>query len=492
MTELYTALNHPLDFKKALTLIKQGVDPTIYLKEEASWGTLGDALYHYDNSDVSREVIFELLRKGVAINPPEIEDETPLHALIKYSSPKFLYYFELIQYLLQSGANPNIITNMPFDGNILVDAIKNLKNSKLLLDYGALYNKAIPKGFSNTNALHYSQSIGEIKSVKLLLDYGADTMSVDGYSYMIDYGNCKDMVFDDIKLTDEECEELKSLLNPNNPPYLKLGELNEDKYIIYENKLIEEEGYLAYPQPFLLADKHIYQDKKYLYSDNKIDAFIYWCYKNKMLDDRVIKVVEIYVSQKEFDYHSLEQLAISTIGERITTELFKEEGKEFATHYLTVTHWWYNLHTDFNRLFNEKDKKPKAIESKKEFDTLVKLLDIRYEQFKSKKDFNSNQNKEELEALLEGRETPKRVVDLSWLEEGEEEQTPIPLIHLKSNQPVPKTGCYQATLAKGHEKEKLLKESGFDIKKVQEGESIGTFGLSGSDESDIVWVYLGE
>ena len=153
--ELYDALNHPLDLKKALILIKQGVNLTTYLQGEASWGILGDAFYQYDNSDISREVIFELLRRGAPINPPEIKDETPLHALIKYSSSEFLYHFELIQYLLESGANPNIITSMPFDGNILVDSIKDLKISKLLLDYGALYNKAIPKGFINTNALHF-------------------------------------------------------------------------------------------------------------------------------------------------------------------------------------------------------------------------------------------------------------------------------------------------------------------------------------------------
>jgi len=417
--ELYNALNHPVDFKKALKLIKQGVDPTVYLKEEASWGTLGDAFYHYNNSDISREVIYELLRKGVAINPPEIKDETPLHSLIKYSSPKFLYHFELIHCLLESGANPNIITNMPFNGNILVETVKNLKISKLLLDYGALYNKAIPKDFANTNALHNAQSIGEIKSVKLLLDYGADTMSVDGNGYMIDYGNCSDMIFEDIKLTDEECIELKTLLNPNNPPYLKLGELDKDKYIIYENKLIEEKDYLPYPKPYLLTNKQKQKNKKHLYADNKSDAFIYWCYKNELLVETLTDAICRHIETIEvLDIDSIDKLLISTIGEKLTTDYFTEAGKEFATAYLTVTHWWYNLHTDFNRLYQDDSiRLPRAIKSQEEFDTLMKLLDIRHTQFQSGKDFNSNQNKEELEALIEGKEPPKRVVDLSFLEE---------------------------------------------------------------------------
>ena len=116
----------------------------------------------------------------------------------------------------------------------------------------------------------------------------------------------------------------------------------------------------------------------------------------------------------------------STLGDILTTEYFTEEGKNFATAYLTVTHWWYNLHTDFNRLYQDDGiKLPRAIKSQEEFNTLMKLLDIRHKQFKSGKDFNSNQNKAELQALIEGREPPKRVVDLSFLEEDvETDNTP--------------------------------------------------------------------
>jgi hypothetical protein len=76
--------------------------------------------------------------------------------------------------------------------------------------------------------------------------------------------------------------------------------------------------------------------------------------------------------------------------------------------------------------------------------------------------------------------------------EKEKETEPIPLIHLKSKKTVPKTGRYQATVAKGHRKEDLVNGSNFNIKHQKEGESIGTFGLSANDESDVVWVYLGE
>ena len=81
-----------------------------------------------------------------------------------------------------------------------------------------------------------------------------------------------------------------------------------------------------------------------------------------------------------------------------------------------------------------------------------------------------------------------------WLggEKTEKESEHIPSILLKSNQPAPKTGRYQATLPTEHPRAEFLKNSGFDVKTVKEGQSVGTFGLSGSDEDAIVWVYLGE
>ena len=74
----------------------------------------------------------------------------------------------------------------------------------------------------------------------------------------------------------------------------------------------------------------------------------------------------------------------------------------------------------------------------------------------------------------------------------EERLASIPKIHLKSRELAPKTGRYQATLPKEHPRAEFLKNSGFDTKRVKEGETVGTFGLSGGDEELIVWVYLGE
>jgi len=263
--------------------------------------------------------------------------------------------------------------------------------------------------------IHYYK----VDRIQLLLDYGADPAipDEDGDSMLSNLSSYKE------KYSSEDYTKLEKLLNPNNPPYLKLGESEEDKYIIYENKFFEDmmRGVVPYTnvKPYLLTNKQKHKDKKYLYADNKSDAFVYWCYKHELLIDPIMKLIEKYLSGFDtLEYKNFSKLIKEVMEGRLTTDYFSKEGKEFATAYLTVTHWWYNLHTDFNRLYQDDNiRLPRAIKSQEEFNTLMKLLDIRHTQFKSGKDFNSNQNKEELEALIEGREPPKRVVNLSFLEE---------------------------------------------------------------------------
>jgi len=423
---------HEVD--KLNELLKQGVNPNIYPKDSFST-PLGEAIYEYDHDDGmgridefgnigfyekgSLELANMLLQYNANINSIYSEVCGALEmAIMRDKNSKF--YIKLIELLLTAGANPNKYYDMR-EYPLKLDTEEELELTMLLLKYGALYNDAenYDTRFPRFNELQNATLNGRIKEIKLLLDYGADTMSIDEDGYMINYGNCKDMVLDDIKLTIEECQELLDLLNPNNPPYLKLGESDEDKYIIYVNKLIEPEGYLPHPLPYLLVDKQKYKDKRYLYADNKIDVFVYWCYTKNLLSENVISVVELYKDKLgEINYKNINIFITTIIGNKVSTDIFNEEGKVFARAYLTVTHWWYNLHTEFNRLYqDENNRLPRAIKSQEEFDTLMKLLDIRYEQFISGKDFNSNQNKAELEALIEGRETPKRVLDLSWLEE---------------------------------------------------------------------------
>ena len=390
-------------------------------------------------------LIKKLLKDGITPNG-DIDYSLLEYAWDDYSESSSL---EILILLLKYGANPDFGYKPYTEGTILMSAcINDIDNAVILfLEYGAnpcviteelstpLFESLLNNNYFNTCALlkygakvvinrYHSLSVMTaleqaikhcgFNMIKLLLDNGADTTIQTEFNELIlsllnNNSNSSTATY-----TQEEYEKLKTLLNPNNPPYLKLGESEEDKYIIYENKKTDDENYEIY----LLTDKQKHKDKKYLYADNKSDAFVYWCYKHELLIDPIMKLIEKYLSRFDtLEYKNFSNLIKEVMTGRLTTDYFSKDGKEFATAYLTVTHWWYNLHTDFNRLYQDDNTRlPRAIKSQEEFDTLMKLLDIRYTQFQSGKDFNSNQNKEELEALIEGREPPKRVVDLSFLE----------------------------------------------------------------------------
>ena len=369
-----------------------------------------------DNEDflVGLRIIILFLENDIDINMKSNSMNTALTVAPKNSFP-------LIKLLLIAGANPNIINQDERSTALsyIIHEIKESNTINILLQYGAYIN--INKRYhSMCNCLLLEKAIlhGVTISIISLLNYGADTY------YQNEFNDSMIQLLEQNKekYTQEDYQNLKTLLNPQNPPYLKLGEAKEDKYIIYENKITDESTDI-----YLLTDKKTHKQKKYLYADNKIDAFVYWCYTNNLLSESVIPVVKLYEEKLDkINYKNINTFITNIIGNEVTTEYFNEEGKEFATSYLTVTHWWYNLHTDFNRLYQEENVKlPRAIQSQEEFDTLIKLLDIRHEQFTSKKDFNSNQNKEELQALIEGKEPPKRVVDLSFLEDDDDSKDNI-------------------------------------------------------------------
>lgn len=187
----------------------------------------------------------------------------------------------------------------------------------------------------------------------------------------------------------------KKLLNIplNGYPNLELSNKTDDKYIIYENQN---------SKPYLLADIEQYKDKKYLYNGVETALFIYWCYKNELLVESVLKVINLYEEEiLPLSSKKLIEMMKGTIGTKVTTDYFTEEGKEFAIGYLTVTNWAYNLFYDLRRVYPTDTNFPKKLEIEEELNTILKLLDIRYKQFNSDESFNSNQSREALLKLLE-------------------------------------------------------------------------------------------
>jgi hypothetical protein len=410
---LYNAINEH-DTLKVLDLLMRGANPNILLEDDLSWGTLGNAIDKIDSlyepeSSGSIDIFYYLLKYGADVNMSTDLTSFPIHAAVLNRNIEKILYYKIITILLDMGANPNVLDE-EFDSALYISVMdKDKELINLLINYGVYIGMNVLHQQHLCNCLLIEKctlNVVDIRLIELLLDNGIDVAIPDenGDSILNILQRHKE------KYSEEYYNILTKFLNPNNPPYLKLSEKEEDKYIIYENKIIDKRYEI-----YFLANKTKSKDKKYLYADNKIDAFIYWCYTHKLLDENFIKVIENYIKeQTEFSYKHLENLLNDTIGKSaLTVDYFNEEGKEFATHYLTVTHWWYNYHTDFNRLYQEENSKlPREIKDQKEFEVVLKLLNIRYKQFNSKKDFNSNQNKEELEALLDGKEPRARYIQM--------------------------------------------------------------------------------
>jgi len=191
----------------------------------------------------------------------------------------------------------------------------------------------------------------------------------------------------------------------------------------------------------------------------------YWSYKNDLLIKNISNLVK-KVDTSLLNHEVLLYIMDITIGKELIYNIYNEDSKEFVVDYVAFTsQWHYQYHKDIEEIYPKIKSFAEIPQSEEEYEKIFTLLDKRFAEY---------YNIEEL------------------VQEEEQEKEPLPLIHLSSNQTVPKTGRYQATLPKGHDKEELIAHSGFDIKHLKEGESVGTFGLSGSDEYDIVWVYLGE
>ena len=167
--------------------------------------------------------------------------------------------------------------------------------------------------------------------------------------------------------------------------------IEDSKYIVYEKK----NG-----KPYLLANKKQDNNKKYLYSDNKIDCFIYWCYHNNLLLEPIMNVIQNYINVfEEINYINISELLIMTVGENILIDYFTERGQAFVMSYLTITHGQFSYHYDFNKLYNHIDKLPRAIGNQKEFQMVFELLNIRYRQFNND-NFKPNKSEEKILKLL--------------------------------------------------------------------------------------------
>ena len=223
---------------------------------------------HLTNEELLVEAIEEhdfksfmtLLKKGVNLDTQYDEDGIYFNSLEVAVYESFeIKSLDYVKVLLEYGADIHIVLSM-------VAMNSHIEIAQLLLKYGAdvnLLDKEI------TTVLFYAMNQGFFEEAKLFLNAGAYatinknnvgipclctvlgncSLDITKVRFLLDHGanaairDIDNMLALEIMETNKDkvsskkdYQELQTLLNPNNPPYLKLGENEEDKYIIYENK----------------------------------------------------------------------------------------------------------------------------------------------------------------------------------------------------------------------------------------------------------------
>jgi len=165
-TGLHCAVDQGLD-KVVEMLLKANADPNIkdYVGQETP------IIRTIIEKPVNMYKITEiLLAHGADINAVDINGETALHKICEQSE------FELAQYLLSKGANPNIGTKGDKNNRgrtplHLVSQRGQDQIAKLLIQHGAIINSVVGNG---RTPLHYASNMGHLAVVTLLLENGAD------------------------------------------------------------------------------------------------------------------------------------------------------------------------------------------------------------------------------------------------------------------------------------------------------------------------------
>ncbi len=286
-----------------------------------------------------------------------------------------------------------------------IEEKRKLQIAKLLLSYNA--HSAI-LGQLTKNPMSEAIIHEEWSLVRLFLENGFDSSEI----------NCTALLANNTNIPSKLLEDIK------NNPFVKI---ENKKYILSQKDA----------RGFTILGNFKKNDVTFLYTDIALVIFTYWCAKNNLLTKSIsqsfYKLQQDEFLAKHLSY--MEQMH-GILGNNFTTEHIKtpdnidiDENEEmyFIEEYLSLTNWKYNFHDDLVKLFSFNNKIVILKNNTKVFTQVLKLLDMRYKLYKKYwvYSLNSNQNKAELQALIEGKEPPKREVDLSWLEEhcGEDDMS---------------------------------------------------------------------
>ena len=324
--------------------------------------------------------------------------------------------------------------------------LKNGADPTAFYDVDA-YRDSMPTGVTT---LSYLQSLSLLREVempiaKLLLQYGAYRMTSDefageGYSPLVPAVYHENMELIQLLLDlgssveESDCDEMLSISEIIEEEGLFGGEV---PYILEEGtptyKKINDFSYLVYARDdedeiFVLGDLKTSKEKTYLYHGVELALLFYWMVQEGHVSPAMHKALKPFLTNETLSSKAnIMSLMNNAIGSQFTIEFIEDdedydiedysEIKSFAIDYLSPTHWKYNLYDDLALLYPSQIGFASIPNKEKEHLNILKLFSMRCEQYRyeSVAHLNSNQNKAELQALIEGREPPKREVDLSAL-----------------------------------------------------------------------------
>ena len=335
----------------------------------------------------------------------------------------------LVEALLDNGADPSSTyddetfyksdpdsgTSLYFVQNLDIHEEIKLTICKLLLKYRGYALIDFPE-INDYSPLMPAVKNENYEMVKLLLSYG-----INNVTFGEDFGDDTpyELVEDGKYFHNHPYRnELLTLLNDDiTPPYLMI---ENERYIIHE---LDEE--LDIDVLGVLAQSHT---KKYLYSGINMALIIYWVITRNFFVIDIAEKIKTLTEKITLDSKDglIELIKGVVTDNNIKIELLKEEFSDsnFLQDYLSTTLWKYNFHDDLKLLFKVENGFAVFSHTQKTYEYILKLIDLRYQQHVSEWIFslNANQNKEELEALIEEIEVSKRVEDLSFLEEKTEKE----------------------------------------------------------------------
>jgi len=200
-------------------ILDKGANPNILIDNTY---TLNDAIFYvgFDGNENSLQTVHSLLQHGANANTVEsIDSFSP----IQYATS--MTNINLITLLLSYGANPN--TKYPYDAGlpilqICVDTLKETESVihveilNILFTYGAKATINESSSSWQCPSLFVAIQTSALMLIELIIDNGADTIVKDSENNTI----LEILKQNKTNYSDKDYTKLKTLLNPNNSPYL--------------------------------------------------------------------------------------------------------------------------------------------------------------------------------------------------------------------------------------------------------------------------------